>query len=402
MIKIGILTFHRSVNNGAVMQAYALSKRLQNELKAYDAMVEIIDYHMPKEDEYCKPSFFNSMKGINNILRIKRLYRLMQNPNTYRQQKRRIQVFNDAFKKLPLSEQYIYEDDTRTLFAYINSKYDIVIVGSDAVWNYNVLGFPNPYFLNKSVTVKKYTYAASVFGMNYEEIPKNERKIIADALDSYELICTRDTESELFVEEIGCRLQPIHTCDPTVFLDIDHLPIDQIEVRKKLKNKGFDFKKKTIGVMGSQQMFEMVRRMYGKQYQIVALYNYCVGADVNLYDFTPFEWAYVFQLFDVTFTTFFHGTLVSLRNGTPVVACALTTDYAKKHMTKVEDFLIRVGLRDCYFETDYRIKNIDKVKEKADYFLSHDMGNIIREKMDNEAKSFYPFLERIKKEIDER
>ena len=30
-MKIGILTFHQSVNNGAVMQAYSLSKRLKSE-----------------------------------------------------------------------------------------------------------------------------------------------------------------------------------------------------------------------------------------------------------------------------------------------------------------------------------------------------------------------------------
>ena len=40
-MRIGILTFHRSVNNGAVIQCYSLSKRLQKEFP--DADVEVID-----------------------------------------------------------------------------------------------------------------------------------------------------------------------------------------------------------------------------------------------------------------------------------------------------------------------------------------------------------------------
>lgn len=398
-MKIGILTFHRSVNNGAVMQAYSLSKKLKNEFEPLGIEVEIIDYHMPKEDDYCVPSFRNSMKGVSNIIRLKRIYRFLQNPSVYKQQRKRIQVFREAFTKLPLSEEFIYENSTEYLFRYIDENYDAVIVGSDAVWNYKVLGFPNPYFLSSKIKAKKYTYAASVYGMNYERIPEHERRIIGNTLNTYEMICTRDGESEKFIADMGCHLQPVHTCDPTVFLDINGLPINEEEIKRKLTEKGFDFNRKTIGVMGSERMCEMVRGMYGRQYQIVALYNYCVNADVNLYDFSPFEWAYVFRFFEVTFTTFFHGTLVSLRNATPVIACGLVNDYSEKHMTKVEDFLIRIGMHDCYFNTDYRTKAIHAIKKKTDYFLSHNMRAYIEKKMNIEAQTFNPFLERLKADI---
>ena len=45
-MKIGILTFHQSVNNGAVMQAYSLSKRLKREYP--DDEIEIINYRKKK------------------------------------------------------------------------------------------------------------------------------------------------------------------------------------------------------------------------------------------------------------------------------------------------------------------------------------------------------------------
>lgn len=396
-MKIGILTFHRCVNNGAVMQSYSLCKRLQKELK--NDTVEIIDYQMPCVDNFCAPTLTNYFKGCDFVLALKRFYRLLGNTRKFSQDKRRISVFQESMSKLTLSPEYIYDDGTEKLFKYIDENYDIVIAGSDAIWNYDVRGFPNGYFLSDTLKCKKFSYAASVYGMNYEKVPEETRLKIAKILDSYKLLCARDDESVKFAKAMGCIATPIHTCDPTVFLDVNDLPVDADEIKLKLKNKGFDFNKKTIGMMGSDAMCEMIRKLYGDKYQIVALFNYSKYADINLYDFSPFEWAYVFRFFKVTFTTFFHGTLVSLRNGTPVIDIALQNEYSETHMTKVEDFLIRIGMQDCYFKTDYRTQNLDAIKEKADYFLKNDLKQEIIEKMDNEAKTFDPFLEVLKKEI---
>ena len=56
-MRIGILTYHRSINCGAVMQCYSLSKKLQQCLP--QATVEVVDYHMPLVDEY----YDNEMKN---------------------------------------------------------------------------------------------------------------------------------------------------------------------------------------------------------------------------------------------------------------------------------------------------------------------------------------------------
>ena len=42
-MKLGILTFHKSINYGAFMQCYALSQRLQRDFPQIE--VEVIDYH---------------------------------------------------------------------------------------------------------------------------------------------------------------------------------------------------------------------------------------------------------------------------------------------------------------------------------------------------------------------
>ena len=330
-------------------------------------------------------------------MKAKRLYRLLKNAGKLSQERKKIQVFAESVHLLPLSDKKIYSDETKELFEYIDNNYDLVIAGSDAIWNYVVHGFPNPYFLSDTLKCKKYSYAASVYGMNYESIPPEDKFAIAKILNSYELLSARDDESINFVQEIGCKTTPIHVCDPTVFLDVDNLPIDKEALMKKIEARGFDFSKKTIGMMGTDTMGEMIRKMYGNQFQIVSLFQYTKAADVNLYDLSPFEWAYMFRFFEVTFTTYFHGTLVSLRNGTPVISIALINDYSKKHMTKVEDFLLRVGLHDCYFSTDYKTQNLDAIKAKADYFLANDTRQKIVQKIDAEAKTFLPFLDALEK-----
>ena len=166
-----------------------------------------------------------------------------------------------------------------------------------------------------------------------------------------------------------------------------------------MQKRGFDFAKPAIGVMSGNKMCRMVRKLFGKNYQLVALQAPSVYADVNLHDLNPYEWAYVFRFFKITFTTFFHGTLVSLRNGIPVIAIALESDYAKTHITKVQDFLTRINMGDCYFHTDYVSEGIEKIREKAEYFIREDHSDDILARMDIEAQSGKKFIHLLMKQM---
>lgn len=388
-MKIGILTFHQSVNNGAVMQAYSLSKRLKKEYPG--CCIEIINYRRESVDkaysyslsEYLK---IRSLKGF-----VKRTLDLVLDPLLLKRMRHRTKVFNTCQYRLPLSERVITSDDTKELNEYIEQNYDVLVVGSDAVWNYVTRGFPNAYFPNKDLKVKKLSFAASCYGMDYLGIPDGEREQICDVLSEFSFIGVRDEATEKFVQWSGCDIVPHHTCDPTVFLDVKDLPIDLEVLKKKLSDRGFDFDKPTVGIMGSAKMLSMVKKLYGKKYQIVSLYNYLKGADVNLYDLEPYEWAYVFRYFKVTFTTYFHGTLLSLRNGVPVICIDLGTEFGKRHVPKTLDVLSRLGFEEWYFKTDYRSLNFDKIKQKSDELVNGDYYDVIINAMDNEAKSFESF-----------
>ena len=397
-MRIGILTYHQSVNNGAVMQAYSLSKRLKELYPSCE--IEIVDYRMQKVEEGYAYNLKNYLSHISAIKRFKRCLYLIRHPLFLYRKRQRTDVFGSCLGKLPLSPKRIWDDKPDEIYSYINERYDVLVVGSDAIWNYLSRGYGNVYLPDSRVEITKMSYAASCYGMDFLKRPDTERKEIGQNLNEFAFIGVRDDATEEFVHWSGCGLTPVHTCDPTVFLNVDELPIDEEELREKLIKRGFDFSKPTIGMMGNAHMFKMLRRMYGKQYQIVALYEFIPGADVNLYDLEPYEWAYVFRYFKVTFTTFFHGTLLSLRNGTPVICLALDTDFAKAHTPKTLDVLTRLGFPEWYFKTDYQKINIEEIKQQADKFLCGDYTERILLAVEREAESFHVFNDALKQLIE--
>lgn len=144
--RIGILTFHRAINYGAALQAYALSCVLQEK---YD--VDIIDYECEK---ITKNNNLESSK-------LKKFVKYIMYPRMMIDKKRRTDKFNDFISNwLPLSVAY-----NKSNIKFANERYDAFVVGSDQVWNLRVTGDDMNYFLEFAANKKKYSYAAS-FGGN--------------------------------------------------------------------------------------------------------------------------------------------------------------------------------------------------------------------------------------------
>lgn len=127
-MNIGILTFHRSYNYGAFTQCFSLVKRLQKELPEHN--IEVIDY--------------SSKKAIDSYdLQVESC----QDQKKQEFLKKRNEAFKQCQQSLPLSDFCEISDDYTEMVKYMNERYDAVIVGSDAVFNWVTRGFPNLYFL---------------------------------------------------------------------------------------------------------------------------------------------------------------------------------------------------------------------------------------------------------------
>lgn len=150
MAKIGILTYHRADNFGAQIQAYALSKYLLG----IGHQVEIIDYRCRRIEvnyDILSPRILISRKNI--LLSFKEY---IDRFRTLEQRRRRRLKFIDFRKKLPISRK------CKSIKAV--DKYDVIISGSDQVWNFYInRGCEDVYLLNFTLpqNTKRIAYAAS-------------------------------------------------------------------------------------------------------------------------------------------------------------------------------------------------------------------------------------------------
>ena len=139
MKKVGILTYHRAHNYGAVLQCYALKEVIKE--MGYE--VQVIDYRQPEIDEnYRYHSFFNLDELSKLPIGRKIQYlakRILADSYRYLVYLKRELVFSGFRKKyLNLSEK---------CSNYIIEGYDIYVIGSDMLWDDNCMkGQFDPFY----------------------------------------------------------------------------------------------------------------------------------------------------------------------------------------------------------------------------------------------------------------
>ena len=203
-MKIGTLTFHRACNSGALLQAYALVKVL-NQLDGVTA--EIIDYHCAKIDYAYTPAFCfyncNLLKGF-----IKFLIR-------YSSIKARNKQFEDFRKKYLMIS--IKEYDKNTIVKSVD-EYDLYICGSDQIWNYELTGSDETYLLDfVDDSEKKASYAVS-FGIH--EIDQEHRVKYEELIKDYMYLSMREQSAANLVADLTNRVCRVHI-DPVFLLTAD-------------------------------------------------------------------------------------------------------------------------------------------------------------------------------------
>lgn len=215
MKKIGIITFHKACNYGAVLQAYALQNVLQKNCNEYD--VEIIDYYCPAIEDRTKMFYFiKDGSVVKNILRF--LYQFVPKMKKIM----RFKEFRKKFFKLTKQKYNKYNIND------ISDEYEIIFTGSDQVWNYKSTGEDKNYFLqfaNKSTI--KCSYAAS-FG--FENIISEYKNEILRMIDDFEFVSLRENIGLDLLREKLC-ISPNVNVDPTLLLTKEEWEDVEEEVR---------------------------------------------------------------------------------------------------------------------------------------------------------------------------
>lgn len=214
MDKVGIINFHRAVNYGAVLQAYALSESI----KRLGSNPFTIDYKNQYIEKTYDLKFYNSRnikQIINKIL-------------TYYRRKRKTQKF-EFFR-----EQYLILEKLTDLYTKENIKYleqyNSFITGSDQVWNYNMTQFDKAYFLDfVSDCRKKNSYAAS-FG--FDRVPNEYMDEYKELLSDFNHISVREEQGASIIKSLLNREVEV-VLDPTMLLSKD----DWVKISQDYRGK---------------------------------------------------------------------------------------------------------------------------------------------------------------------
>lgn len=323
-MKIGILTYCNSYNYGAYLQAYNLCSKL-NTYRNIEA--ELIDYSMRQELEIYK-------------------VRIHKNPFvTYEKYVKKV-AFTNAKKDLGLSRYSIRTDDTEKFRTTIYGKYDLIIAGSDQIWQVDGFrGAFNAYWLPGDYGCPKVSFAAS--GRTpFKNAPDEELDKIRKAINEFEYVGVRDKATFSNVKGIIEDVEKIHmNLDPSFLMQYSG---DKTNGKRILKKHGVDVERPIIAVMTeNKDMVQILREKLGDGFNYVGLFHRQKGAK-NVLDVTPFEWADVISAADFMITSYFHGTCYSIINKTPFHTIEMRY---KNSESKLLDLLSAFGLEKRFSES---------------------------------------------------
>lgn len=214
-MKIGILTYHRSHNYGALLQAYALKAYLKK--MGYNA--EHIDYFPNYHREIYKViPFFKSKSFLGKT---KALILALAGGFLHIKRKR---IFNSFIKKqFNVSSKPLYTKKEHIM----DLNYDIVIYGSDQIWrksNFPTFnGYNDVYFGKHPRNVqKKISYAAS---MGVMESLEEDYGFIKQMMNNFESISVREDRLKDFLldntnKEVCLVLDPVFLLDANEWLSL--------------------------------------------------------------------------------------------------------------------------------------------------------------------------------------
>ena len=357
-MKVGILTFHRSNNYGAMLQAYAL----QTVLRKLHIAPTFIDYSRSSTDV----SIFAPWSTWKNV--IINCFALLMYPKS----RRRIQRFQSFRNELCHISAESY-DSCNSLKSIVD-KYDAFVCGSDQIWrdidNYDRTKVYFLAFANKANA--KIAYAPS-FGVS--SISDSFKQIIKPFIDDIQHLSVREETGKRIISKTTGRKAEV-VLDPTLLLN----RTEWLGIAAPLR-----MKKPYILVYCLSQKRDfcnLVRHIKSKAGLPVVVISASAlslipEADHIIYDASPEEFVGLFANASCVCTNSFHGTAFSIINRRPFwttphnVANSRIADLLQKLELSEHQVAGENKLPESPLEIDYSKAEImlDKAKKKSINFL---------------------------------
>jgi hypothetical protein len=299
-VKIGILTYQRAHNYGALLQVYAT----QTYLRELGHKVVVIDYWPDYHaQEYKLLPYFNTRSFKAKIKYILLLWigysRILKRSRQYKK-------FEKEQLNLSDKPQYLHKE------ALYGVKYDVVIYGSDQIWrkqDYPIFkGFDEVYFGSSSLTArKKIAYAASMGVIN---LKNEDLAFLGKMVGNFDAISVREEELKKVLESVTDRKVSL-VLDPVFLLDKEKW-VTLIPERRGKKEK-YILLYQLVPSEESIKLANLLQGYYG--YEVIEIrgrVNSLLFGKRYMQTESPFKFLSLIKNAEIVVSTSFHGAAFSL------------------------------------------------------------------------------------------
>ena len=313
-MRIGILTFHRGNNYGAILQCYAL----QQVLKKLGHTVEVIDY--------CH----NDNRGLVRKLYSK--YSTADNIGGFLSSlsdficKHRTVPFDKALNDASIKEFDKFRStylniskplDSNNIGDYANAEYDLIITGSDQVWT-SLFDDPMVYMIDwkPQFQGKRMSYAAC---SAHKNLRGSQRNVVKGCLSKFDLITVRDSTTQQLVKNVLGKVPQI-VPDPSLLY-----PYDEFKTQKQTEPYILTYILGDEIEGGHDVALRKIKQQVG-DLPVYAIVIPCNSRDITKYadkvfeTLSPEQWVDMFYHARYVYTDSFHAIMFSLKFEKPFVS----------------------------------------------------------------------------------
>lgn len=343
MKKIGIITIHSDLNYGAALQAYALNRVIRE--KGYSS--EIINYVKIPNHPPHYPFPINIVFWVMNRPRFLRFRNFLKNSISARRW-----------------------NSVEELMNGFNEGYDVIISGSDQVWNPLCGGLNdqiNPcYYLAFAdhQRYKKVAYASSLGSYRFNE---EELKVVKPWFEEYDHLSTREQAGKEHLEAFLDKNVRV-VLDPTLLLNHS----DWMTVASPV-----NIKDKYVLVYYFNERDEVVniaRKIANKYgYKVALITNmphHYKGVDINIRHVGPAQFLWLIDNASYIVTNSFHGTAFAVNFNRPFISVI-----KRNSPQRAQTLLNNVGIPERLLTDE---KYLDALTDDIDWDLVNGKLNELR------------------------
>ncbi|WP_455674284.1 polysaccharide pyruvyl transferase family protein [Phocaeicola sp.] len=335
-MKIGILTFHRAHNYGAVLQCYAL----QEVLKSMGHDVWIIDYRQPYIEYLYTPFALNHLWSMRFRLKPILGY-IRKTPQRY-------------FRKHLFSNfQKQYFRTTEIYTSSISENFDIYVIGSDQIWGLHCTnGIDKIYFgeFEHRKDSKIVGYAISTNQNSLEQIGATSLKKYTNNFTS---LSFREKKIATLVNEIT-GIQPKVVIDPTLLADSS--------LWNNLIN--LEWKNKTYVLVYQVRYPKKERELLKNKAKKIAQELNCEVIDISTGTYSLSTFVSLFKYASYVVTSSFHAIAFSLIFHRPFYAVKLNDGHDERYESLLNNLEANAMLVEKDFIPKVQTINFEPIQQK--------------------------------------